>query len=214
MRPIPIPPATIVAHGGAYVSVSAPIDFEFTDGTKPEPFEGMRIGDVVYSLIGIEDGEIEALKRTKCFYLGFFSGHIPIFTLRVADVAFGEPDVEEVLPVISDNYDLHQEARDSWPTMMDGNVAYKQIDKRSRFVQIVGKDERHQDIFMSTVVEASSYILHSFRLGETIIVPQEWLDFLYGSTEHRPTEIPQVEIKEVYNSGEEQEPVPTKNPTL
>jgi len=217
LRPIPIPEATIVAHGAAYVSVSAPLDFEFSDGSKPEAFEGMRIGDVIYTLIGIEDGELEALKRTHCFYLGFFSGHIPIFNLRVADVAFGEPDIEEVLPVIADNFDLHQEARDSWATMMNGDIAYKQIDKSSRFIQIVGKDNRHQDVFMSEVVEAGNYILHSFLLGKTIIVPQEWLDFLYGASEHKQVEVvnvPEEIIEEVHSPREEPKPVRKKDTTL
>lgn len=209
MKPIDIPSATVEAHGASYVSVSAPLDFEFTDGTKPEAFEGMRIGDVVYTLIGIEnEGELEALKRTKCFYLGFYSGNIPIFTIRVADVIFGEAPVEEELPAIVNNFDLFQMAKDSWPTLGNYEIAYMEIPRKSRFIQKVGTDERHQEVFMSETVEAGSFVLHSFVSGETIVVPREWLDFLNGSEKAEP------EREDIHNSGEGEERIRKEGPSL
>jgi hypothetical protein len=207
LKPINIPPATVEAHGGAHVNVSAPLDFEFSDGNKPIPFEGMRIGDTVYTLIGIEnDGELEALKRTRCFYLGFFSGQIPIFTVRVADVMFGEPVEDEVLPVIPDNFELWQDARSNWDTIMNGDIAIKQIEKKSRFIQKVGTDAQHRDVFMEGVIDAGQYLMHSFLLGETMIVPKEWLDFLYGSITRSESQL-EPEVEELHSPAEETERV-------
>lgn len=213
MKPINIPPATVEAHGAAYVSVSAPLDFEFTDGTKPEAFEGMRVGDVVYTLIGVEtDGEMEALNRTRCFYLGFYSGNIPIFTVRVADIIFGDPPAEEeILPVLADNYELHQWARDAWPTFINGDVAWHRLPTKTRWVIKVGTDDRHQDVFMSEVIEAGNYLLHNFVSGKTMVVPEQWLEFLYGEGIQK---IEPSSEEELHNLGEELESVREEIPDL
>jgi hypothetical protein len=190
MKPIEIPRQTIEAYGAEAVTVSAPQDFEFSDGSKPEAYPAMRVGEVVYVLIGVEtQDEMEALKRTKCFYLGFFAKAIPIFNIRVADIIFGEAEPDEILPTISDNFDLHQEARDNWhslPGMTE--VCFKSIGRKSRFVQLVGQDDRHQDVFMADVVDAGDFLLHNFISGNTCVVSRDWLEFMYGEGWQAATE--------------------------
>lgn len=178
MEPIPFPSATIEAYGGKRVRVDPPPDFELTDNSPIEPFEGMVVGETTYALIGIHDSEIDALLRTRCFYLGFMSGFIPVFTLRVADIVQGE-QVEEVLPVIYKNIDLYQEARDNW-YLFSQDIVYKRIPERTRFVEVVGQDERHQDILKATVIETGEYLLHNLATGNCAVVPEEYVDFLFG----------------------------------
>lgn len=208
MKPIVIPRQTIEAYGAEEVEVSAPPEFEFTDGSRPESYLAMRVGHTVYTLVGIENqDELEALNRTKCFYLGFFGNAIPIFTVRVADIMYGEEEPEEQLPAISDNFDLHQEAKDSWDAIPNmETVCYKPVLTKSRFVQIVGKDDRHQDVFMSSIIYAGDFLLHNFMTGKTCVVSGDWLEFMYGKYEgwqEKTEDVSDPELSEPNDLGEE-----------
>lgn len=171
MIPLPIPLSTIQAYGGTPVKIDPPQNFELTNGEKIPSIPGMKVGDVTYILMGVEEIEREALSRTHAFYLGFLSGFIPVFTLRVADIIHGQTDDPfDPLPILFANFEMVQEAHDEWERLTE-YVACKQIHVKTEL--------RWEDGEVGNqIIEENNYLVHDFRTGQVLIVSSILIDML------------------------------------
>lgn len=191
MKSIPIPLSTIQAYGGTPIKIDPPKNFELDNGSPIESILGMRVGEVVYILMGVEEEEREALSRTNAFYLGFVSGFVPVFTVRVADIIHGQTDdPTETLPVLITDFNMSQEAQDSWGRLNE-NLAYKQIPVKTEL--------RQEDGVGNMIVEAGDYLFLDFRTGQTVIVAALLANMLIQEEQNEEADI--VEFQQPDGNG-------------
>lgn len=196
MKSIPIPLSTIQAYGATPVRIDPPQNFELDNGQPIESLLGMRVGDVTYVLMGIEEDERDALNRTNCFYIGFVSGFIPVFTVRVADIIHGQAEdpLEETLPIVFANFELNQEARTNWISIND-HVVCKQIPIKSEL--------RWDNEPGNQIIEAGDFLFHDFKTGQMMVVNELFAQMLLPEVENEETN--NFELQQSNGNGENQE---------
>jgi hypothetical protein len=199
MQPIPIPDEVIAGHGAQKVELAPPANWDGSNGREVHSVEAMKIGDDIYVLVEIEERDKEILPRTNCFYLGFHSGFVPVFSFRAADVVVGEQVPESTALVVEDNYELAQAAHDSWDRLgVTPNIKFiKELEHEIRFW---GRDYR-------AIGSPGDFLIHDPITGTTELVPERYIKLF-----------PPIWIKEVdeqEESSETQLPfddgVPTKD---
>lgn len=199
MQPIHIPDATVDAYNAERVSVLPPEAFE-VDGFGIEGYEGMKIGDAIYTVIGVDDAELAVLQKTKCFFLSFLSGVIPVFSLRVADFEDRPDDTGEGLPTLLEDFDLKQEARDSWDYLLT-NIVFMQNMERRIFMPEHGE---------AVILEVGDFLIHNLQDGTISRIPREFSDLLI----YVKSDLDDRKENQERTDAELQEPEPNSEATL
>lgn len=194
--------STVEAYGAIPVKIDPPEAFELSDGQRPESMYGMKVGEVTYILMGVEEGqEREALGRTNAFYLGFFSGFVPVFQCRVADIIHVDSeDLTKDLPVMIADYNLAQEARREWP-WLNSHAAYKKVEKKTLLRFEVEMLEEPQ------IIEAGDYLIHDFSTGKMIVLTASAAEIVIEVANDRDEEkaFSDAQLQEPERNGEPEE---------
>lgn len=181
MEPINIPDQAIEVNNGERVWISG-------GETKANSFEGMRTEQGILALIRLDERDREIINRTHCFWLGFHSKFIPVFSIRPADDYTPELLSEAPqIPVRILDEDFYTDARMNWPSLdVEGMLRGKVWVENEIWLQRPNGTR--------FLVEPTWIVLHNLKTGHIDAQPVGTFDLL--------TWLPPEEINEQEESNQ------------
>jgi hypothetical protein len=184
---IPIPPRTLEAYGAVPVTFRPPLNL---NGEDIQTIHGMKVGGRVHFLMGVEEQEREILERTHAFYISFPEDFVPVFSIRMADVAHqsSEDPLEDLS--ITDIKDLHNDLRFG----IEINSRLRAIQSEQKQLLIINNEK--------LIIESGDYILHDLLSGTSWISPQSITELMIPvEGNHTEENFPELQDD---NSGKEE----------